>query len=40
MSRFSCCAAFMKATIGSAPSATYSGSPLERMTLDALNTVS
>ena len=36
----SCCAAFMKATIGSSPSATYSLSPLERMTFDAWNTVS
>ena len=40
ISRFNCCAAFMKATMGSSPSATYSGSPFERMTLDALNTVS
>ena len=40
MSRLSCWAAVMNATMGSAPSATYSGSPLERMTLEALNTAS
>ena len=40
MSMFSCWAAVMKATMGSEPSGTYSGSPLERMTLEALNTVS
>ena len=40
MSRLSCCAAVMNASIGSAPSGTYSVSPLERMTLEAWNTVS
>ena len=40
MSMLSCCAAVMKASIGSAPSGTYSVSPLERMTFEALNTVS
>ena len=40
MSRLSCCAAFMKATIGSSPGLTYSVSPAERITFDALNTVS
>ena len=40
ISRLSCWAAVMKATIGSAPSSTYSGSPLERMMFEALKTVS
>ncbi len=40
MSRLSCWAAVMKATIGSEPSGTYSGSPFDRITFDALNTVS
>ena len=40
ISMLSCWAAVMKATIGSVPSGTYSGSPLERMTFDALKTVS
>jgi len=40
ISMFSCWAAVMKATMGSVPSGTYSGSPLDRMTLDALKTVS
>ena len=40
MSMFSCCAAIMKATMGSEPSGTYSASPFERITFDELNTVS
>ena len=40
MRMLSCWAAVMKATIGSAPSSTYSGSPLERMTFEAWKTVS
>ena len=40
ISMLSCCAAVMKATMGSPPSGTYSGSPFDRITFEALNTVS